>query len=143
MRDESAFRKIFLASLWTDETVKCAPAECTWYFEDLAFCLFIISELKDSIFHDTYLIFVYKNHTIGYYIAIFVQALDFFTSFSCFVAFLSVHNGGKNVMPLVKRSHGSRSNTLLVYYLLVWASCKQKKNSIGLSIILLYFKCLT
>ena len=46
-------------------------AECTWYCEDLAFCLFNISELKDSIFHDTELIFVY-------YIVIFVRALDFF-----------------------------------------------------------------
>ena len=55
---------------------------------------------------------------------------------------LSVHNGGKNVLPLVKRIHGSRFNTLLVYYLLVWASCKQQKNNIGLSIILQYFKCL-
>ena len=37
-----------------------------------------MSELKDSIFHDTQLIFVY-------YIAIFVRALDFFASFSCLV----------------------------------------------------------
>ena len=29
--------------------------------------------------------FVYKNHTIGYYVAIFDQVLDFFTSFT-FVA---------------------------------------------------------
>ena len=54
---------------------------------------------------------------------------------------LSVHNAGKNVLSLVKRIHGVRENTLLVFYLVVWASCKWK-NSIILSIILLYFKCL-
>ena len=45
-------------------------AECTWYFEDLAFCFFNVSELEDSIFHE--------NRTISYYIAIYDQALDFF-----------------------------------------------------------------
>ena len=45
--------------------------------KDLAFCLFNIYELKNSIFHGSQLIFVYKSHTIGYYIAIFDQALDF------------------------------------------------------------------
>ena len=40
---ENAFHNIFLPPLWTDETVMCALAECTWYFEDLAFCLFKIS----------------------------------------------------------------------------------------------------
>ena len=30
-----------------------ALTECIWYFEDLTFCFFNISELKDLIFHDT------------------------------------------------------------------------------------------
>ena len=54
---------------------------------------------------------------------------------------LSVHNGEKNVLSLVKRIHGVRGNTLLVFNLFVWASCKWK-NSIILSIIFPYFKCL-
>ena len=41
---------------------------------------------------------------------------------------LSVHNAGKNVLSLVKRIHGVRGNTLLVFYLFVWASCKWKKK---------------
>ena len=45
--------------------------------KDLAFCLFNIYELKNSIFDGNQLIFVYKRHTIDYYIAIFDQALDF------------------------------------------------------------------
>ena len=76
---ENAFCNIFLPPLRTDETVMCALTEYNWYFENLAYCLFNIPELKDSIFLDTKLIFVY-------YIAIFVQALGFFSSFSCFVA---------------------------------------------------------
>ena len=41
---------------------------------------------------------------------------------------LSVHNAGKNVLSLVKRIHGVRGNTLLVFYLFVSASCKWKKK---------------
>ena len=50
---ENEFRNIFLPSVWTEETVMCALTESTWYFEDLELCLFNMSELKDSIFHDT------------------------------------------------------------------------------------------
>ena len=99
----------------------CALTECTWYFEDLAFCLFNISELKDSIFHDTELIFVY-------YIAIFVRALDFFASFSCLVAKFIRSWCRKNVLSLVKHIHGVHENTLLVFYLFLWESCEWKKQ---------------
>ena len=37
---------------------------------------------------------------------------------------LSVHNAGKNVLSMLKRIHGVRGNTLLVFYLFVWASWK-------------------
>ena len=60
----------------TDETVMFALVEWTLCFEDLPFCLFNISELKDLIFHDTQLIIVYKNHNISYYIAIFDRVQD-------------------------------------------------------------------
>ena len=70
------FPRIFLPSLWTDETVMFALVEWTLCFEHLPFCLFNISELKDLIFHDTQLIIVYKNHNISYYIAIFDRVQD-------------------------------------------------------------------
>ena len=66
---ENAFCNIFLPPLRTDETVMCALTEYNWYFENLAYCLFNIPKLKDSIFLDTKLIFVY-------YIAIFVRVLS-------------------------------------------------------------------
>ena len=97
----------------------CALAECTWYCEGLGFCLFNISELKDSIFHE--LIFVY-------YIAIFVRALDFFASFSCLVAKFIRSWCRKNVLSLVKHIHGVHENTLLVFYLFLWESCEWKKQ---------------
>ena len=50
---ENAISNTFLPPLRTDETVMCVLTECTWYYEDLAFCLFNISYLKDSVFHDT------------------------------------------------------------------------------------------
>ena len=53
----------------------------------------------------------------------------------------SVHNATKNILSLGKHIHSVRRSTLLVFYLFIWASCKWK-NSIILSIILLYFKCL-
>ena len=54
----------------------------------------------------------------------------FFTSLAALSQNLSVHNSGKNVLSLVKRIHGVRGNTLLVFYLFVWASCKWKKKTI-------------
>ena len=50
---ENPFCNIFLPPLWTEETVMCTLEECTWYSEDLAFCLLNTSELKDSIFRET------------------------------------------------------------------------------------------
>ena len=44
---ENEFRNMFLPTVRTEETVMCALTECTWYFEDLSFCLFNIFELKD------------------------------------------------------------------------------------------------
>ena len=41
---------------------------------------------------------------------------------------LSVPNAGKNVVSLVKRIHSVRGNTLLVFYLIVWVSCKWKNQ---------------
>ena len=43
---------------------------------------------------------------------------------------LSVHNAGKNVLYLVKGIHGVRADNLLVFYLVVWASCKWKKTAL-------------
>ena len=117
MGAKNRFGNIFLRPLSMDETVMCALAECNWYFEDLAFCLFNIYELKDSIFHDTLLIFVYKNHT-GYYIASIKRSIVF-TSLAVWSHSLSVHNAKKNLLSLVKRIHGVRENTLLFYYLFV------------------------
>ena len=62
---------------------------------------------------------LYKNHTIVYYIAIFIRALDFLRVLAALVQSLSVHNGGKNVLPLAKPIHSLCENTLLVYYLFV------------------------
>ena len=41
---------------------------------------------------------------------------------------LSVCNAGKNVLSMVKRIHGVRRNTLMVFYLFVWTSWKWKKK---------------
>ena len=41
---------------------------------------------------------------------------------------LSIDNDGKYVLSLVKRIHGVPGNTLLVFYLFVWASCNWKKK---------------
>ena len=41
---------------------------------------------------------------------------------------LSVHNAGKNGLSMIKRIHGVRGNTLLVFYLFVWTSWKWKKQ---------------
>ena len=98
----------------------CALMECTWYFEDPEL-YFSMSELKDSIFHDTWLIFVN-------YIAIFVRALHFFATFTCLVAKFIRSQYRKNVLSLAKRIHGVRGNTLLVAYLFIWASWKWKKQ---------------
>ena len=62
---------------------------------------------------------LYKNDTIVYYIAIFIRALDFLQVLAALVQSLSVHNGGKNVLPLAKPIHSLCENTLLVYYLFV------------------------
>ena len=52
----------------------------------------------------------------------------FFASFSCFVAKFIRSYCRKNVLSLVKRIHGVRGNTLLVFYLFVRAPCKGKKQ---------------
>ena len=134
MRAENAFPNIFLPPLRTDETVMCALTEYNWYFENLAYCLFNISELKDSIVLDhrinICLLHSYFCSSVGVFLVV-LAALS---------QNLSLHNAGKNVLSLVKCIHGLRGNTLLVIYLFFWASCKWKK--IILSIILLYFKCL-
>ena len=131
MSAKYAFHNIFLPTLWTDETMMCFLVECTWYFEDLAFCLFNISELKDSKFHDTYLVFVY-------YIAIFIRALDFFTSFSCFVInFIRSYERKKFPVPDKTRSR----RTLYWFIIYLFEYLVNEKNSIILPINFICFKC--
>ena len=136
MSAKNAFRNIFLPPLWTNETVMCALTECTWYLEDLAFCLFNISELLKRFNFSWYPINICLLHS--HFCSSVVFFLLVITALS---QNLSVHNGGKSVLSLVKRIYGFRGNALLVFYLFVWASCKWK-NSIILSIIFPYFKCL-
>ena len=81
---------------------ECALTECTWNFEDLAFCPFNISELKDSTFHDT-------CSRVGNFLLVLAPLSQN----------LSVHNAGKYALSLVKRIHAVCGNTLLVFHLFV------------------------
>ena len=79
------------------------------------------------------LIFVFKNHTIGYYVAIWIALWIYFTSFNCLAAqfireFIQFIMMVEQMSCSWQNALTAFAGTLLVYYFFVWASCRWKKQ---------------
>ena len=102
-------------TIQTTFKIDSIPCNCVCIFKTFSkqYCLdYYIKRKKCSSFTETYRVFRGCRKRVLQHIS------------------ATIMNGwnGKNVLSLVKRIHSVRGNTVLAFYLFVWASCKWKKQ---------------